>query len=1096
MGTINILLIGPDAREARRIRAALLQAWRTPLNVRYFPTREAALLASADSDPFDVILVAANAPHNFDLMADFPDTPVILLTEQEPAPQASEHIMAGFTEYLCRNEIETQAAQRVIYHLVESSRAQRELGTIRQQIRSALVQNPEGTIVSGHDAVIYYANPAAEALLNSPPGQLVGKTLSFRLAPGEVVEHDIASIPARTVELRSISAVWEGKPVYITTIRDITEQRRRERALRQAVLENSRLVAAISHLPVGIAITEPTLPKVPIVYANPAYSAITGYAPQEIIGRSPKDLHGRLAPSEIQQSIEQAIANGQPWSGVIQNYRKDGTPFQNSLVLAPFHDEDGTLLNYVELVSDVTERMKTLADLQHRLEIERLIADISTNFIKLPSNRVDEAINLGLRTLGKFLGRVERIYLATLSDDRMNVTASHEWRAEGVPSAIDLVQNLSAAALPWWHRKIQRGEVVYIPNPAALPPEASQERALLERDGICTVLDIPMNGEASFQGYISFESIWQPREWSEADIAMLGVVGEIFVSALERKHAESVLQESEAAERQQRMLAEALRNSASAITKSLDLDDVMNRILDNVGLVVPHDAATIIVMEHDGGRVAYTRGRYEAIVERIREIRFTRDLFTVDYMIRTGKPCLIADCHASDKWVILEDLAWIRSYLGAPIRSHDAVIGFLNLDCATPNFYTTAHAERLQAFADQVAIAIQNAQLFEQVRRHADELEERVRERTIALEEQHACLNAILDSMTEGVVYGILTTDNNIDLEYVNPAFCKLTGYPPDEIIHSQTIAHRMVSERFEVEKFVDGLKALLIQHGGWRGDFNFTRSDGSAFEAQVSVSLVRYPDANECLNFVALVHDVSREKMIQKQKDRFIANASHELRTPLTNLKMRLYLLEKQRHLVDEHLRVMVRVANRMHELVEDLLDVSRFERGTVELRRDAVTLQTLIQNVIEIQQPHAEEKQVKLSAIMPPEPVINFLDSARITQVITNLVVNALNYTSAAGSVEVALIVEHHGDQKSHIIRVSDTGIGIPPESLSFIFDPFFRTNIGAVRGTGLGLTISREIVALHGGTITVNSTVGAGTTFTVSLPVIEPGAAHDGD
>lgn len=145
------------------------------------------------------------------------------------------------------------------------------------------------------------------------------------------------------------------------------------------------------------------------------------------------------------------------------------------------------------------------------------------------------------------------------------------------------------------------------------------------------------------------------------------------------------------------------------------------------------------------------------------------------------------------------------------------------------------------------------------------------------------------------------------------------------------------------------------------------------------------------------------------------------------------------------------------------------------------------LIESVLRMQGPEADIKQIQLRADLPPEPVMIYGDEQRILQVLTNLVVNAVNYTTAGG--EVILRVRAASERDPFVaLQVQDTGVGISPEHLPHIFEPFYRgENRG--EGTGLGLSITRQIVELHGGTINVESVVGQGSTFEVRLPTQAP-------
>jgi two-component system sensor histidine kinase ChiS len=171
------------------------------------------------------------------------------------------------------------------------------------------------------------------------------------------------------------------------------------------------------------------------------------------------------------------------------------------------------------------------------------------------------------------------------------------------------------------------------------------------------------------------------------------------------------------------------------------------------------------------------------------------------------------------------------------------------------------------------------------------------------------------------------------------------------------------------------------------------------------------------------------------------------------------------------------------MHRLVEDLLDIARFEHGAVGLRLAVVDLRDLIGQVVRLQEAESTLKNIALIVDMPSEPLPIALDPNRIAQAITNLIVNAINYTPQGGSITVKLVSESNADYA--VVSITDSGIGIAPEYIQHVFEPFFRIE-DAVKGTGLGLSITKEIVTLHGGDILVESEPGKGSCFQIRLPV----------
>ncbi|HML23695.1 MAG TPA: GAF domain-containing protein [Aggregatilinea sp.] len=548
-----------------------------------------------------------------------------------------------------------------------------------------------------------------------------------------------------------------------------------------------------------------------------------------------------------------------------------------------------------------------------------------------------------------------------------------------------------------------------------------------------------------------------------------------------------------AAEREQRALAEALRDTAAALNSTLNFDELMERILTNVGRVVPHDSANIMLIENGVARPVRSHGYAErGLDEWLNGLRFViADVPNLRIMVETRQPHTVPDTHMFLGWAPVEETVWIRSHSSVPIQLEGEVIGFLNLDSMSPNFFTQVHAERLQAFADQVALAFRNVQLYDAVQHHAAELEQRVAERTQELESQRIQLQTILESMGEGVIY---TT--GAQMLYFNPAVLALFGFSPTEMYERPHQIYHHLTRLMPGDMVASDALRTFERGESWRGEVKLTRKSGETFDAALTVSQVASPDSDS-RSVVTLVRDISQEKALQEQKDRFIANASHELRTPLANIKTRLYLVRRQPEKLETHLSILERVTDSMAELIENMLDVSRFERGVIALYRRPVTLQPIIEDVVAIQQPEAERKGVTLGAEMPAEPLYIIADPQRFAQVITNLITNAINYTSEGGRIKVTVHTETPGvgGADTIVIQVHDTGVGIAPELLSQVFEPFFRANEGSSTGTGLGLTIVREIINLHEGKLSVDSTLGQGSTFTIRLALAEVPPSREG-
>jgi PAS domain S-box-containing protein len=208
----------------------------------------------------------------------------------------------------------------------------------------------------------------------------------------------------------------------------------------------------------------------------------------------------------------------------------------------------------------------------------------------------------------------------------------------------------------------------------------------------------------------------------EVSAAVIRLSGRELLLGIDRDISER--RRIENAEREQRALAEALRDTAAALNSTLHLDEVLDYILANVGRVLSHDAASIMLVEDEVAYVVRRLGYAEAGFETtVMSLRFrVADAPTLRQMSETGQPLAIPDTRTYSGWLDRLATRWVRSYAGAPIRLKGAVIGFLNLNSGTPDFFTAAHAERLRAFADQAATAIENARLFQAAQRRLDEM--------------------------------------------------------------------------------------------------------------------------------------------------------------------------------------------------------------------------------------------------------------------------------------------------------------------------------------------------------------------------------------
>lgn len=367
----------------------------------------------------------------------------------------------------------------------------------------------------------------------------------------------------------------------------------------------------------------------------------------------------------------------------------------------------------------------------------------------------------------------------------------------------------------------------------------------------------------------------------------------------------------------------------------------------------------------------------------------------------------------------------------------------------------------------------------EQLRSENRELQ--IQSRIAAAEKHHT--EAIIFSISDAVI----VTNRFDELILANEAAEKLLGF-------------RLAgSLRKNIDRILsDGTLVRLIRETRSHGR-NFTRKvvehsidqKGTPKTFSVTLSCV-VTDNEEVSGVVAVLHDVTREKEIAKMKTDFVSNVSHELKTPLASIKAYIEMLQDgeaddeqtQREFYD----IISSETDRLHRLIENILNISRIESGVVKVVKEPTSLTGVVKQVLDVARPQAKNKSQHLVERLAPIYYQIEADHDMIYQAVMNLVSNAIKYTPENGSVTVSVTV----DERRGVVvcDVADTGAGIPAEDLPRIFDKFYRVrnNNKLAKGTGLGLTLVKHIVeTVHDGKLTVTSEQDKGSTFSFELPLL---------
>jgi PAS domain S-box-containing protein len=483
-----------------------------------------------------------------------------------------------------------------------------------------------------------------------------------------------------------------------------------------------------------------------------------------------------------------------------------------------------------------------------------------------------------------------------------------------------------------------------------------------------------------------------------------------------------------------------------------------------------------------------------------------RSASIVAFGAESGSPSVLAHHSSPEAQPARPDLpsGWSPSAESAPaeisipLTSQGELIGILHMESSRGAFFTSEQVEIAYEVGAPLAVAIQNARLHEQLRRHASNLEEMVAQRTRELKAERDRTQAILESLGDAVI----VADASGRVLFTNPATAALTGFSTKELLGQDCWMFQGNGHSTAVR---DQVQAALAVRQTWRGEMINRRKDGTAYDVAVTVAPLLAPeDSGRLAGSVWVERDITPLKEAERIKDQFVSNVSHELRTPLSILTLAVGNLDRlYDRLADGKRREMIRSVREqvalLDDLVEDVLEMSRIDSRQISSTRQQVDLALLVREEADKQLPLSRGKSQTL-LVGGQEALTIWGNEGQLRQMIRNLVNNGIKFTPSGGQVICQCSIQEgaptadagaEGPSVTRwaVLRVIDNGIGIEPEDLPHLFERFFRVKAqSSTPGTGLGLAITRELVELHQGHVAVASAPGEGSVFTVFLPIQE--------
>jgi GAF domain-containing protein/two-component sensor histidine kinase len=545
---------------------------------------------------------------------------------------------------------------------------------------------------------------------------------------------------------------------------------------------------------------------------------------------------------------------------------------------------------------------------------------------------------------------------------------------------------------------------------------------------------------------------------------------------------------------------QAVHNITLELTASLELETTLNKALGLAATAVGARRGSIMLREQNDNRLICRAllGSDGQVHTQTIAIAFDTGVSLAGWVMRHHEPICIADVRQDPRWLREEGRAdEVRSVIAAPLMTQDGPLGVIMLSSPRINYFSQDQVQLLATIANEVAIVIHNATLYSVINEIALERGELWAQQR----EENSKNQAILQSLGEGVI--VLDEQGNVAL--FNPAAEQMLDIPATFVLGKrigELITYsslQMTSSRAHM--FVDGvdqgLRVLNDRHANHNRMLELPAPD-----QVIALNFAQWlGPRGDRYGSVIVLRDVTREIDADRTKREFVSNVSHELRTPLTAIKgyVDLLLLGGAGHLDAEqtsYLQVVKNNTRRLMDLIADLLEIGRLDDNRVQLHFERVHIGDILRDVLQSLRVEVERKAMTIEVAVAEDVTPVMADPKRLTQVVTNLVSNAVKYTHREGRIAIAAFTNPAGLMQ---VNVQDNGVGISAEDQKKLgrrfvrFDNELRDEAG---GTGLGLSIAWSLIELHGGQMWVESEPGKGSTFSFVIPASQPDRDGNGE
>jgi len=533
-----------------------------------------------------------------------------------------------------------------------------------------------------------------------------------------------------------------------------------------------------------------------------------------------------------------------------------------------------------------------------------------------------------------------------------------------------------------------------------------------------------------------------------------------------------------------------LLDVGKALERPFDLEGTLSRVAENVAHALDADRVAILLRGEDVGHLRLV-AQYVPLQRRgevqPRLVSLSQHTL-LQHVMRRKKQLMV------NSWAHPSRIRPLYEVLGAsdegplilqPLMREQRVMGLLLVgNDRSKRPFGMKEARLCDAIGAQIAAAVENVRLYRQLEEQAQELKRALEAR----EREGRWLEAVLESIAEGII----VADEEGRAVRVNAAAERILGVSRERVL-GRPLAQLLTSatgQEIAWGRFRQSIEPLQ------------TLFELEQKQVQVHAAVIRSPYDGKMMGLVAVLRDITKEVQAERAKREFITTVSHELRTPLTAIlgyaevlysQMAGRLTAAQQRFV----RTIHANARRMITIANNLIALAEAERGRLELQYEETDLALILGEVVEAFVPQMRSRQVEWSLEIEDDLPLIEADPERIRQIVTNLVSNAVKYTFPGGRITVGAGLVQGSDEAARYCRiwVQDTGIGIPPEEQSLIWERFYRPKDPLrmeAGGLGVGLAVVRSLTEAHGGRVWVDSAPGEGSTFTVLLPIRRPSSS----